>query len=93
MKFREFGLVESKLTITFRGPAYQNKQKFLFEIKHYFPGIIKIRKNDAGENEYYIDGRLFSELLLEFDKALKIIDGAEVSRKFLKVHDFMRAKM
>lgn len=34
----------------------ENKQKFLYEVKHYFPGVVSTRKDDKSNNEYYIEG-------------------------------------
>lgn len=35
----------------------ENKQKFLYEVKHYFPGVVSTRKDEKGINEYYIEGK------------------------------------
>jgi hypothetical protein len=34
----------------------KQKQDFMHEIRHYFPGIVKMRQTKNDTKEYYIDG-------------------------------------
>ncbi|CAI2380612.1 unnamed protein product [Moneuplotes crassus] len=62
----------------------KEKQRFLHEIKHYFPGVVKSRNSANSGREYYIE---------DIEKAKEIIKEGIEMQTFLKTHDFMRAKL
>ncbi|CAI2358823.1 unnamed protein product [Moneuplotes crassus] len=49
----------------------KEKQKFMHEIRHYFPGIIKLQTAEKSGKEYYIDSTIFPEHEKSFKKDLR----------------------